>query len=176
MGIGKFLHRKKGDTPSPQHPNRQSRAVSQGDADNALGTSRYEATAPGSSPETGAYPIKGNNNTAAVTSRKGSIRDSMDRRGNQSSRPDTAPAYPAASTAPRLQTPPNSDFSDYHFFDQPQTSTQTRTQTTTTTTVSGRPPRTQKMNTDTGLARNFSDMSMNDDPSESPTFFGELRH
>jgi len=173
MGIGKYLHRKKDDSPSPQHSDHGPRAVSQGDADTALGISRYEATAPGSSPETGAYPIKGNNDTATVTRRRGSIRNPIDPRGNQSPRPETAPAYSATSTAPRLETPPNSDFSDYHFFDQPQTSTQTRTQTTTTT-VSGRQPQNRQLEADTGLALNFSDLNMNDDPGKFPAAFDRL--
>ena len=164
MGIGKYLHRNKGDTPSPQQPNRQSRAISQGATDSALETSRYEATAPGSTPETGSYPIRGNNSTAAVTSRRGSIRNSMDRRGHQSGRPDTAPSHPAGSTAPRLATPPNNDFSDYHFFDQPHTSTSTRTQTTTT--VFGGQHPTRQMEADSGLAQDFSRLSMNNDSSE----------
>lgn len=167
MGIGKYLHRKKDDSPSPQQSDRGPRAVSQGDADTALGTSRYEATAPGSSPETGTYPMKGNNNTA-VPRRRGSIHNPVDPRGNQFSRPETAPPYSAASTAPRLETPPTNDFSDYHFFDQPQTSTQTSTQTTTTT-VTGRQPQDRQMEADTGLALNFSNKNMNHDPGEFPT-------
>lgn len=169
MGIGKYLHRKKDDTPSPQQSDRGPRAVNQGDADTALGTSRYEATAPGSSPETGAYPMRGNNNTAVVPPRRGSIRNPMDPHGNQSSRTEMAPPYAAASTAPRLDTPPSNDFSDYHFFDPPQTSTQTRTQTTTTT-VTGRQSQDRQKEADTGPALNFSNTNMNDDPGKFPAF------
>lgn len=162
MGIGNFLHRKKSDTPSPQ-PKRQSRAVSQQNLpinDSAVGTSRYESTAPGSSPQTGSYPLKGNSGTAA-TSRKASARNSMDAYGNQ--RPETAPAYP--NTAPRLETPQQSDFSDYHFFDPPETRTQTRTQTVTTVT-GGRTPSARQMEADAGLAQDFSGMNLHNDLSK----------
>lgn len=160
MGIGKYLHRKKGDTPSPQQPSRQSRVVSQGNTDSALGISRYEATAPGSKPETGSYPIRGNNSTAAVNSRRGSIRNSMDTRSNQPTRPDTAPSHPVGSTAPRLETPPNNNYADYHFFDQPPTNTQTRTQTTTTTTTFAGRQQQRQMEADSGLARDFSGLNL----------------
>ncbi|KAL8822206.1 MAG: hypothetical protein Q9191_007053 [Dirinaria sp. TL-2023a] len=99
MGIGKYLHRKKGD--SPQQPQR-SRATSQGATGSKLGTTRYEATPPGSLPQTGSYPIRGNNSTAANT------------------RPESAPSYPLGNTPTRTEAPP---YNDFQFFDQrpPQT-------------------------------------------------------
>ena len=174
MGIGKYLHRKKGDSPSPQQPNRQSRVISQGNSASGLGTSRYEATAPGSAPETGSYPIRGNNSSAAVTGGKSSIRNSMDNRGPQSARPETAPSRPTSKTAPRLETPPNNHYSDYHFFDHPQASPQTRTQTTTTTTVTRSHPTSRQMEADAGLSQDFSGLNINHDSGKHPSsaFFG----
>ena len=163
MGIGKYLHRKKGDSPSPQQPDRQSRVISQGNSDSGPGTSRYEATVPGSAPETGSYPIRGNNSSVAVTGGKSSIRNSMDNRGPLSARPETAPSHPTGNTVPRLETPPNNHYSDYHFFDHPQASPQTRTQTTTTTTVTRSHPTSRQMEADAGLSQDFSGLNINHD-------------
>ena len=163
MGIGRYLHRKKDDSPSPPQPNRQSRVMSQGTSDAGLRTSRYEATAPGSAPETGSYPIRGNTSSVAVTGGKSAIRNSMDHRGPQSARPETAPSRPTGNTAPRLQTPPNNHYSDYHFFDHPQASPQTRTQTTTTTTVTRTHPTSRQMEADAGLSQDFSGLNINHD-------------
>lgn len=148
MGIGKYLHRKKGD--SPQQPQR-SRATSQGANDSPLGTTRYEATAPGSLPETGSYPIRGNNSTAAVTSRRASMRNSMDDRGNQNTRPETAPSYPIGNTAARTEAPPDNDF---QFFDQPSPSM---------TAPRQQQQQYQGSGMDTGLAQGISDLNINND-------------
>ena len=148
MGIGKYLHRKKGD--SPQQPQR-SRATSQGANDSSLGATRYEATAPGSLPETGSYPLRGNNSTAAVTNRGVSLRNSMDAHGNQNIRPESAPSYPAANTAPRLETPPDNDF---HFFDQRQPNM---------TAPRQKQPH-QDTGVDTGLAHGISSLNIGNDP------------
>ena len=141
MGIGKYLHRKKAD--SPQQPQR-SRATSQGASSAPLGTTRYEAIAPGSLPETGSYPIRGNNSTAAVTNR-----NSMDHRDNQNTRPDSAPSYPVGNPPNRTEAPPNNEF---QFFDErPPSMAAPRQQQ----------PQYHGSGVDTGLAQGISSLNIN---------------
>lgn len=155
MGIGKYLHRKKGD--SPQQPQR-SRATSAGASETTFGTTRYEATALGSMPQTGSYPLKGNQSTAAVTSQRASARNSIDDRGFQTIRPGSEPSQPMRGSAPRTDPPPTSDF---HFFNEPQLRNQTQPMTN---------PRQQKvqaaqrgMEIDTDLAQGMGNVRLNDE-------------
>ena len=167
MGIGKYFHRDKSD--SPKETKSRSRATSFGAIDPSLQTSRYEAMPPAGLPQTGTYPIKGNNSTAAVAGQKSAYRhpQSVDNRTNQTSRPETAPAHPitttrttttTTTTAPRLETPMmnnKSSFSDYRFFEQEQPSVPDR----------GASLDNRKMLQDTGLEQNFSGMNIKNDPS-----------
>ena len=166
MGIGKYFHRDKSD--SPKETKNRSRATSFSAIDPSLQTSRYEAMPPAGLPQTGTYPIKGNNSTAAVASQKSAYRQSVDNRPNQTSRPETAPSYPitttrttttTTTTAPRLETPKmnnKNNFPDYRFFEQNRPSVPDR----------GTSLDNRKMQQDTGLERNFAGMNIKNDTSE----------
>ncbi|KAL8783005.1 MAG: hypothetical protein Q9195_009510 [Heterodermia aff. obscurata] len=166
MGIGKYFHRDKSD--SPKETKNRSRATSFGAIDPSLQTSRYEAMPPAGLPQTGTYPIKGNNSTAAVAGQKSAYRQSVDPRPNQTARPDTAPAYPitttrttttTTTTAPRIETPkmnPQSTFSDYRFFERDQPSVPDR----------GASLDNRKMQQGTGLEQNFAGMSLKNDTND----------
>ena len=166
MGIGKYFHRDKSD--SPKETKSRSRATSFGAIDPSLQTSRYEAMPPAGLPQTGTYPIKGNNSTVAVASQKSAYRQSIDNRPNQTSRPETAPAYPISTTtrttttttttAPRLETPKmgnNGNFSDYRFFEQDQPSVPDR----------GASLDNRKIQQGTGLEQKFAGMNIKNDTS-----------
>ena len=164
MGIGKYFHRDKSD--SPKESKSRSRATSFGAVDPSLQTSRYESMPPSDLPKTGTYPLKGNNSTAAVTGQKSAFRQSMDNRPNQNSRPETAPSSHTITTrtttttttlAPRISIPKmnNNNFSDYQFFDQDQPAIPDR----------GSSFDQRRMQPDTGLEQNFSGMRLGNDAS-----------
>ena len=165
MGIGKYFHRDKSD--SPKQSKSRSRATSVGAIDPRLQTSRYESMPAAGLPQTGTYPIKGNNSTSAVTSQKPPFRSSNDPRSSQSTRPETAPTNRATTTtttttttlAPRIATPKrsNNNFSDYQFFDQDQPAMPARD-----TSIS---PDTRRMQQDSGLDQTFAGLKLGHDAS-----------
>ena len=166
MGIGKYFHRDK--SGSPKEAKARSRATSFGAIDPSLQTARYESMPPAGLPQTGTYPIKGNNSTAAVAGQKSALRHSMDNRPNQTSRPETAPSHHATTTrtttttttaAPRIPTPKtnNNNFSDYHFFDQDQPNLPTNR---------GPSPNTRQMQRDSGLVHDFSALDVGDNQGQ----------
>lgn len=170
MGIGKYFHRDK--SHSPKASKNRSRATSFGEIDPSLQTSRYEAMPPAGLPQTGTYPLKGNNSTAAVTGQNSAFRHSMDNRHDRSTRPETAPSHPTTTTTrttttttttaapPRIETPNtnnNYNFSDYQFFDHDQQDIPDR----------GNSLENRRMQQDTGLELNFSGMRLANEESLS---------
>lgn len=166
MGIGKYFHRDKSD--SPKETKTRSRATSFGAIDPSLQTSRYEAMPPAGLPQTGTYPIKGNNSTVAVAGQKSAYRQSADNRPNQTSRPETAPAHPitttrttttTTTTAPRIEIPRvnnKNSFSDYRFLEQDQPSVPDR----------GASLDNRRMQQGTGLEQTFSGMNITNNTSQ----------
>ncbi|KAL8723530.1 MAG: hypothetical protein Q9225_000165 [Loekoesia sp. 1 TL-2023] len=66
----KFFHRKKNSAPSsPEQTPSRSRQTEDFNADPGLRTSRYESTAPADLPQTGQFPLKGNNSSVSFQGR-----------------------------------------------------------------------------------------------------------
>ena len=143
MGIGKFFHRDKSD--SPQRSKSRSRATSVGANDASFQSSRYESMPGGELPQTGTYPHKGNNSNPPVTGQKPPYRNSMDPRSGQNARPGTSP--------------------------QPFTTTTTGPTTTTTTTTSFMPPRIPTPKTNNNSFQ-FFDQDQQRIPDRDQSFSG----
>ena len=122
-------------------------------------------------PQTGTYPIKGNNSTVAVAGQKAAYRQSVDNRPNQTSRPDTAPAHPitttrttttTTTTAPRIEIPRvnnKNSFSDYRFFEQDPPSVPDK----------GPSVDNRRMQQGTGLEQTFSGMNITNKTGPEPS-------
>ena len=158
MGIGKYFHREKSD--SPKLSKSRSRATSLGANDPGFQSSRYEAMPPAGLPQTGTYPIKGNNSSAAITAQNPALQRPMDNRPLHNNRPETAPSHRATTTttttttttsAPRIETPKMSG--NFHFFDQEQPGVPAR----------GASLDNRRMRQDTGLEHDLSGMNLGHD-------------
>ena len=103
----KLFHRSK-DSDGEQSPQRTRAPVS--DRDPALRSSRYESTEQGKSPQTGDYPVKGNDSSVILQhGRKSSVSRSRRNSGNSHNVPyrSTTPnQYEAAKHAPQMTSPP----------------------------------------------------------------------
>ena len=164
MGIGKYFHREKSGSPQPSKT--RSRATSAGAADHGLQSSRYESMPDAGLPQTGTYPIKGNNSTAPGPSQKAPFRGPMDPRSSQSVRPETSPAHPITTITgptttttttttfmpPRIPTPRTTN-NNFQFFDQEQSRTPNK---------SVSPDNRNRMQ-DTGLEQNLSGLRIGDE-------------
>lgn len=70
--LKKLFHRKKDHSPEqPLHESRKSAAAT---SSPALQTSLYDSAPAAGAPQTGSYPIKGNNSSGALPKRKSSLR------------------------------------------------------------------------------------------------------
>ena len=164
MGIGKYFHREKSGSPTVSKS--RSRATSAGAANHGLQSSRYESMPDAGLPQTGTYPIKGNNSTAAVASQKTPFRGSNDPRSSQILRPETSPAQPITTITgptttttttttfmpPRIPTPKTTN-NNLQFFNQEQPQMPNKSLS----------PDSRRMLQDSGLEQNFSGLSMGDD-------------
>ena len=110
--IKKIFHRKK--VQSSEQPLQQSQSSTAATSTPALRTSLYDSIPAGGSPKTGAYPIKGNNSSAALPKRRSSLRS----RGNQDQVFDSTPLPFSESLHHGSRTIPtnsNSLDNDRHF-------------------------------------------------------------
>ena len=114
----KLFHRRK-DSDAEQ-PLQHTRAPLMSDrSDSALRSSRYESTEQGDLPQTGDYPVKGNDSSVILQQgRKSSV--SRSRRNSDTShdvtyRSTTPNHYEAAKLAPYKKSPPDvAGFKDQH--------------------------------------------------------------
>ena len=102
-----FHGRKDGDAEqSPQH----TRAPMSDRSEPALPSSRYESMEPGELPQTGDYPVKGNDSSVILQQgRKSSVsrsRRNSDTFHNVPYRSTTPSQYDAAKHAPHMTSPP----------------------------------------------------------------------
>lgn len=75
--LKKIFHRKKDHSPEQQSSERslqKSRKSAAATSSPALQTSLYDSALVGGAPQTGSYPIKGNNSSGALPKRKSSLR------------------------------------------------------------------------------------------------------
>lgn len=104
----KLFHRKKEDSDAEQ-PVERTRAPSSDKRDPALRTSLYESTRPGELPQTGEYPVKGNDSSVILQQgRKSSVSRSRRNSGTYHNVPyqsATPNQYEASKRAPHM-TPP----------------------------------------------------------------------
>ncbi len=109
--VKKMFHRKKDE--DTDEPPQRTHAPATASSDPAIRTSLYESTTPAGLPQTGDYPIKGNDSSVILQAgRKSSVR-SMRRslsRGSQNNTPYQAPAptrNDVARKTPRMSPPPS---------------------------------------------------------------------
>lgn len=104
----KMFHRKDKD---PEEPTQTTRAPATASSDAAIRTSLYESTTAGGLPQTGDYPIKGNDSSVILQAgRKSSVRSMRSRRSSsRGSQYNTAYQAPQldATRSPRMSPPPS---------------------------------------------------------------------
>lgn len=102
--IKKIFHRNKDD--GPEQTVQRTRAPASAGSDPAIRTSLYESTTAGGRPQTGDYPIKGNDSTVLLQAgRKTSTRSMRSRRSSsRDSHFDAARRTPAMSPPPMNKT------------------------------------------------------------------------
>ena len=101
----KLFHRKKTSTPSsPDQTPPRTRTAGDLNGDPALRTSRYESTSSAALPQTGQYPLKGNNSAVALPGRRSETysRGHSAGRVEPSPRPSTSTPYYGSLPAPRV--------------------------------------------------------------------------
>ncbi|KAL8692719.1 MAG: hypothetical protein Q9218_002308 [Villophora microphyllina] len=101
----KLFHRKKNSAPSsPEQTPPRSRNPDTVNTDPDIRTSRYESTTPASLPQTGQYPLKGNNSSVALQGRRSETYSRGQASGGveASPRPSTSSPYYGSLPAPRV--------------------------------------------------------------------------
>ncbi|KAL8782516.1 MAG: hypothetical protein Q9213_005319 [Squamulea squamosa] len=101
----KLFHRKKNSAPnSPEQTPPRSRPATDVNSDPNLRTSRYESTSSAALPQTGQYPLKGNNSAVALSGRRSETYSRGQASGGiePSPRPSTSNPYYGSLPAPRV--------------------------------------------------------------------------
>lgn len=101
----KLFHRKKSSTPSsPDQTPPRTRTDGHVNGDPSLRTSRYESTPSAAPPQTGQYPLKGNNSAVALQGRRSETYSRGPQAGGvePSPRPSTSNPYYGSLPAPRV--------------------------------------------------------------------------
>lgn len=105
----KLFHRKKEDSDAEQ-PFERTRPPNTDKRDPALRTSLYDSTKPGELPQTGEYPVKGNDSSVILQQgRKSSVsrsRRNSDTYHNVPYRSTTPNQYETSKRAPHMTPPP----------------------------------------------------------------------
>ncbi|KAL8953375.1 MAG: hypothetical protein Q9222_000752 [Ikaeria aurantiellina] len=119
----KLFHRKKASAPSsPEQTPPRNRHPDSVNTDPNLRTSRYETTSSAGLPQTGQYPLKGNNSSVALQGRR-SDTYSRGQPGGEvepSPRPSTSNPYYGSLPTPRVTSASNEHMSSgYPFAEQP---------------------------------------------------------
>lgn len=104
----KLFHRKKDS--NAEQPAERTRVPNTDRSDPALRTSLYESTKPGELPQTGDYPVKGNDSSVILQQgRKSSVSRSRRNSGTHQNVPyraTTPNQYEASKRAPHMTPPP----------------------------------------------------------------------
>lgn len=124
----KIFNRKKDD--DTEKPQQHLRAPAPAGSDPAIRTSLYESTTAAGLPQTGDYPIKGNDSSVVLQAgRKSSVRSMRSRRsssrGSQYNTPYQAPApsqHDGPRKTPRMSPPPPSNAANPGLYDPYQDS------------------------------------------------------
>lgn len=101
----KLFHRKSKSTPSsPEQTPPRSRPAEDANGNPTFRTSRYESTSPAGMPQTGQYPLKGNNSAVALQGRPSETYSRPQASGavEQSPRPSSSNPYYGSLPAPRV--------------------------------------------------------------------------
>lgn len=100
----KLFHRKKASAPSSPEQTPPRNRTGNTDTDTGLRTSRYESTTPASLPQTGQFPLKGNNSSISVHGRRSDTYSHGQTAGAVESnpRPSSSSPYYGSLPAPRV--------------------------------------------------------------------------
>lgn len=111
--IKKIFHRNKDD--GPEETAQRTRAPASASSDPAIRTSLYESTAAGGLPQTGDYPIKGNDSTVLLqAARKTSTRSMRSRRSSSRDSHSVATRRTPGMSPPPLNNTNNLGSYDAH--------------------------------------------------------------